>query len=98
MKRTVLLFLATSLCFADGPENPAVTESEMSAATESPSDTANASPAEDESPSDSGIAAAQSSQTGRVGSWQNWIVAGGAVVAGAICAIIVSMDQGSSAH
>ena len=45
-----------------------------------------------------GIAAAESSRSGREGSWQTWVIAGGALVAGAVAVVVVSLDQGTSAH
>lgn len=47
---------------------------------------------------DQGMAALQSSQTGRKSRWQNWVFAGGALVAAGIGITFIVLNQGSHSH
>lgn len=59
-------------------------------------ETAMAPDEEDETP-EPGLAAASSAKTAQTTNWQNWFVAGGALIVAAVGAIVVATNSGSSA-
>ena len=59
-------------------------------------ETAMAPDEEDDTP-EPGMAAASSAKTAQTTNWQNWIVAGGALITAAVGVIVVATNSGSSA-
>lgn len=92
----LLTALTTFPCIAEEVTNEQPANVAEEAATETPVNTTTV--VEENSSFLPGEASIQSTQAAQSTTWQNWAVAGGALVAAAIGALLVATNSGSASH